>query len=169
MQSLHSKFLSNTNLVKEIYVIPFDLCQNNVFLKFFFLCWTFKINEIKTFLKEILKMASSHLVSEVKIENGANSLIGRFLTKLCHSKQISSRRHQSEFERSTESSDDGSEEMEPTSLGPIEMPFKREYILRSSTYRPAPYSRPSPQRMYCMLRENEFRLAGAFTEDTMFF
>ena len=116
-------------------------------------------------------MASSHLVSEVKIDNGANSLIGRLLTKLCHSsaKQIPSRQNKSEFERSAESDDDESEKAKMHGLGPIEMPFKREYILRSSTYRPAPYSRQSPQRMYCLLRENEFRLAGAFTEDTMFF
>ncbi len=118
-------------------------------------------------------MASSHLISEVKIENGANSLIGRLLTKLCHSssKHISSHRRQSEFERSAESDDDDDEnkQSKSTCLGPIEMPFKREYILRSSTYRPAPYSRQSPQRMYCLLKESEFRLAGAFTEDTMFF
>jgi len=116
-------------------------------------------------------MASSHLVSEVKIDNGANSLIGRLLTKLCHStaKPISSRRHQSEFERTADQDDDENEKVTMHGLGPIEMPFKREYILRSSTYRPAPYSRQSPQRMYCLLRENEFRLAGAFTEDTMFF
>lgn len=48
-------------------------------------------------------------------------------------------------------------------------PVKREYILRSSLPRPAPYSRQSPQRMYCLMTSSEFRLAGAFTEDTMFF
>ena len=48
-------------------------------------------------------------------------------------------------------------------------PIKREYILRASAPRPAPYSRQSPQRMYCLMTSNEFRLAGAFTEDTMFF
>jgi hypothetical protein len=55
-------------------------------------------------------------------------------------------------------------------LSPFERPFRREYLLRSNTSRPAPYSRQSPQRMYCLLSEDgEFRLAGAFTEDTMFF
>lgn len=54
-------------------------------------------------------------------------------------------------------------------LLPFDKPFKREYILRSSVPRPAPYSRQSPQRMYCLINNLEFRLAGAFTEDTMFF
>jgi hypothetical protein len=50
-----------------------------------------------------------------------------------------------------------------------EKPYKREYILRSNVSRPAPFSRQSPQRMYVLLSKDEFRLAGAFTEDTMFF
>lgn len=44
----------------------------------------------------------------------------------------------------------------------------KEYILRTMTSRPAPWSRPSPQRMYCVLTSGEFRLAGAFTADTSF-
>ena len=54
-------------------------------------------------------------------------------------------------------------------LLPLEKPFRREYILRSSVPRPAPYSRQSPQRLYCLMSNIEFRMAGAFTEDTMFF
>ena len=50
-----------------------------------------------------------------------------------------------------------------------EKPYKREYILRSSVSRPAPFSRQSPQRMYVLLSRDEFRIAGAFTEDTIFF
>lgn len=44
----------------------------------------------------------------------------------------------------------------------------REFILRTTVSRPAPYSRPSPQRMFCVLMENELRLAGAFSQDTSF-
>ena len=51
----------------------------------------------------------------------------------------------------------------------LQKPFKREYILRTSASRPAPYSRSSPQRMYCLLSNTEFRLSGAFSEDTIFF
>lgn len=49
-------------------------------------------------------------------------------------------------------------------------PAGKEYILRSSIARPSQLrSRPSPQRMYCMLAQDEFRLCGAFSEDTTFF
>ena len=44
----------------------------------------------------------------------------------------------------------------------------KEYILRTMVSRPTPWSRPSPQRMYCVLTSGEFRLAGAFTTDTNF-
>jgi hypothetical protein len=65
----------------------------------------------------------------------------------------------------------GLEDRETDYLIPFEneQPFKREYIMRASAPRPAPYSRQSPQRMYCQITNLEFRLAGAFTEDTMFF
>ena len=50
------------------------------------------------------------------------------------------------------------------------LPAGKEYILRSSIARPSPpRSRPSPQRMYCLLASDEFRLCGAFSEDTTFF
>lgn len=49
-------------------------------------------------------------------------------------------------------------------------PAGKEYILRASIARPSQNcSRPSPQRMYCMLAQDEFRLCGAFSEDTTFF
>ena len=44
----------------------------------------------------------------------------------------------------------------------------REYILRAMIPRPAPYSRVLPQRMYCVLVEGDYRLAGAFCSDTTF-
>ena len=62
----------------------------------------------------------------------------------------------------------GNEENENVELV-FDKPLNREYILRASAPRPAPFSRQSPQRMYCSLTNNEFRLAGAFTEDTLFF
>ena len=49
-------------------------------------------------------------------------------------------------------------------------PAGKEYILRASLGRPSQSrSRPSPQRMYCLLAQDEFRLCGAFSEDTTFF
>nr|KAG5694651.1 hypothetical protein BaRGS_003929 [Batillaria attramentaria] len=47
-------------------------------------------------------------------------------------------------------------------------PSAREYILRAMVPRPAPYSRVLPQRMYCVLVEGDYRLAGAFCSDTTF-
>ncbi|XP_031567041.1 rab3 GTPase-activating protein catalytic subunit-like [Actinia tenebrosa] len=47
-------------------------------------------------------------------------------------------------------------------------PAGREYILRTTVQRPSRSSRPSPQRIYCVLAGDEFRLAGAFTEDVIF-
>ncbi|XP_006011569.1 rab3 GTPase-activating protein catalytic subunit isoform X2 [Latimeria chalumnae] len=48
-------------------------------------------------------------------------------------------------------------------------PTGREIILRTTIPRPAPYSKPLPQRMYCVLIKDDFRLAGAFSSDTSFF
>uniref|UniRef100_A0A8C4SEX9 Rab3 GTPase-activating protein catalytic subunit n=1 Tax=Erpetoichthys calabaricus TaxID=27687 RepID=A0A8C4SEX9_ERPCA len=48
-------------------------------------------------------------------------------------------------------------------------PAGREVILRAVVSRPAPYSRPLPQRMFCVLMKDDFRLAGAFAADTSFF
>ncbi len=47
---------------------------------------------------------------------------------------------------------------------PFLTPAGKEYILRASIARPSQSrSRPSPQRMYCMLAQDEFRLCGAFS------
>ncbi|KAL5005916.1 hypothetical protein ScPMuIL_017074 [Solemya velum] len=47
-------------------------------------------------------------------------------------------------------------------------PSGREYILRTWVPRPAPYSKTLPHRMYCVLVDNDYRLAGAFSHDTIF-
>lgn len=47
-------------------------------------------------------------------------------------------------------------------------PWAREYILRAMVPRPAPYSRVLPQRMYCVLVDGDYRMAGAFSSDTTF-
>nr|XP_006117129.1 rab3 GTPase-activating protein catalytic subunit isoform X1 [Pelodiscus sinensis] len=48
-------------------------------------------------------------------------------------------------------------------------PAGRELILRMTVPRPAPYSKPLPQRMYSVITKEDFRLAGAFSSDTTFF
>ncbi|KAM9424226.1 rab3 GTPase-activating protein catalytic subunit [Pholidichthys leucotaenia] len=48
-------------------------------------------------------------------------------------------------------------------------PTGREILLRTCLPRPAPYSTVLPQRLFCVLMKEEFRLAGAFSTDTAFF
>ncbi|XP_061548192.1 rab3 GTPase-activating protein catalytic subunit isoform X2 [Phycodurus eques] len=48
-------------------------------------------------------------------------------------------------------------------------PAGREILLRTCIPRPAPYSKALPQRLFCVLMRDEFRLVGAFSSDTSFF
>uniref|UniRef100_A0A673AQQ4 Rab3 GTPase-activating protein catalytic subunit n=1 Tax=Sphaeramia orbicularis TaxID=375764 RepID=A0A673AQQ4_9TELE len=48
-------------------------------------------------------------------------------------------------------------------------PAGREFLLRTCVPQPAPYSKALPQRLFCVLMKEEFRLAGAFSSDTSFF
>ncbi|XP_068439009.1 rab3 GTPase-activating protein catalytic subunit isoform X2 [Clinocottus analis] len=48
-------------------------------------------------------------------------------------------------------------------------PAGREILLRTCVPRPAPYSKALPQRLFCVLMREEFRLAAAFSSDTSFF
>ena len=47
-------------------------------------------------------------------------------------------------------------------------PESKEFVLRTCVGRPYPYSQSAPQRMYCSVTENEFRVASAFTIDKQF-
>nr|XP_061799403.1 rab3 GTPase-activating protein catalytic subunit-like [Nerophis lumbriciformis] len=49
------------------------------------------------------------------------------------------------------------------------LPAGREILLRTCVPRPAPYSKALPQRLFCVLTRDEFRLVGAFSSDTSFF
>uniref|UniRef100_A0A8C5BDB5 Rab3 GTPase-activating protein catalytic subunit n=1 Tax=Gadus morhua TaxID=8049 RepID=A0A8C5BDB5_GADMO len=48
-------------------------------------------------------------------------------------------------------------------------PAGREILLRTCVPRPAPYSKALPQRLFCVLLREDFRLAGALSSDTSFF
>jgi hypothetical protein len=122
-----------------------------------------------------MKAASTSDTCEVKIENGAHSTMGKLITRLCKKRNLNSgNKHKKTTSQAHEYESLNENENEPDAddagaTNPFDKPFQREYILRSSTSRPAPYSRQSPQRMYVNLSKEEFRIAGAFTEDTMFF
>jgi hypothetical protein len=47
-------------------------------------------------------------------------------------------------------------------------PGIREFVMRVLAARPAPSSRPTPQRLTAVLKKKEFRLAGCFSHDTTF-
>ena len=107
---------------------------------------------------------------EVKLPNGAHSKIGKIIIKLSSETNLEQEAQKSGFEnKNLEIDKFVDKRSDNDKLLPLEKPFKREYILRSSVPRPAPYSRQSPQRLYRLMSNIEFRLAGAFTEDTMFF
>ena len=65
--------------------------------------------------------------------------------------------------------EEGEEDNSSSSVSDFPRPTGREYILRTFAPRPAPYSKSLPQRMYVNITEgHEFRLAGAFSQDTVF-
>ena len=49
------------------------------------------------------------------------------------------------------------------------VPSRKEFILRCTAQRPGNGSTSSCQRMYCCIDQDSFRLAGAFTQDTLFY
>ncbi len=130
------------------------------------------LKEVKEFLKNLLKNSSSNEICEVKIPDGAHGTIGKLITKICkkkiNTKILRAKKLHNQYESLSSNFEENLDELDDQP-SPFKKPIKREYILRSSVPRPAPYSRQSPQRMYCLLTDTEFRLAGAFTEDTMFF
>nr|XP_020464557.1 rab3 GTPase-activating protein catalytic subunit isoform X2 [Monopterus albus] len=56
-----------------------------------------------------------------------------------------------------------------TKVPDFPFPAGREILLRTCVPRPTPYSKALPQRLFCVLMKEEFRLAGAFSSDTSFF
>lgn len=61
--------------------------------------------------------------------------------------------------------------MENSPVGNVIFPHtsEREFVMRVSAVRPAPYSAKCPQFLRAILSKNEFRLVGAFSEDIVFF
>jgi len=47
-------------------------------------------------------------------------------------------------------------------------PMAKEYILKTNCSRPSVYSKQLPQRMFALITLNEFRVSGAFSQDTLF-
>ncbi|WKY09138.1 hypothetical protein Q1695_001919 [Nippostrongylus brasiliensis] len=59
-------------------------------------------------------------------------------------------------------------EREDVTGGRLPRPSRRQYVLKWSVPRPTPNSRAVPQRLFASIEEDEFRLCGAFIEDTVY-
>lgn len=57
----------------------------------------------------------------------------------------------------------------PEQVPDFPAPAGRELLLRTCVPAPAGFSRSLPQRLFCVLMKDEFRLAAAFSHDTAFF
>jgi len=68
--------------------------------------------------------------------------------------------HQNPYSSSKDKSDMGS--------AVFPKPVAKEYILRTVAPRPTPYSQQLPQYMRCVMNGYEYRLCGAFSEDSTF-
>ncbi|XP_023243587.1 rab3 GTPase-activating protein catalytic subunit-like [Centruroides sculpturatus] len=104
--------------------------------------------------------------SEVEVPGGSKGLIGNKIRRLFAEAQRNS--HLIIDEKPLASSGGVSSSEYHSTVMEFPKPSAREFILRANLSRPTQCSGPSPQRMYCLLTPEEFRLAGAFSEDTTF-
>ena len=110
---------------------------------------------------------------EVDVRGGAYGPAGSAIHKLFSAAQKAALMILEDEENSEEASGELAQAQPPptrSSSKTHEFPnaSAREYILRAMIPRPAPYSRVLPQRMYCVLVDGDYRLAGAFCSDTTF-
>ncbi|WAR09607.1 RB3GP-like protein [Mya arenaria] len=114
--------------------------------------------ELQVFVRSVLQN------SEVTIRGGPMGPAGSVITKLFQSAMRASYMILDDDDTGTTQPSLAEEDSTHNSSVPnFPRPLAREYILRTILPRPAPYSRTLPQRMYCCIEEDEFRLAGAFT------
>ncbi|XP_066247819.1 rab3 GTPase-activating protein catalytic subunit [Euwallacea similis] len=92
----------------------------------------------------------------INIEDKENSLIGSRIMAMFNESQ----RRLSQSERSDSSKAPDT---------PFPIPHQKEFVLRTDNVRPSLHSAKSPQFLRAILGKNEFRLIGAFSEDTTFF
>ncbi|XP_077997168.1 rab3 GTPase-activating protein catalytic subunit-like [Glandiceps talaboti] len=121
-----------------------------------------KQSELEKFVSSLLEQP------EVSILGAGRGPAGTIVHRLFAAAQRSANMLPSEEELLGEEENNGSQQ-QSVSVPDFPRPAGREFILRTIVPRPAPYSRALPQRMFCILMNKEFRLAGAFTEDTTFF
>ncbi|XP_033229238.1 rab3 GTPase-activating protein catalytic subunit [Belonocnema kinseyi] len=110
--------------------------------------------------KEILLFVMQLMTGkEVSVPNGSRGSIGSQITKLfCEAQKVS---HTSANVEEVDAAGDARHRSFPE-------PSSKEFILRAVTPRPSPSCTPQPQRLYVCLERDSIRLAGAFSEDTIF-
>ncbi|XP_031344513.1 rab3 GTPase-activating protein catalytic subunit isoform X2 [Photinus pyralis] len=99
---------------------------------------------------------------EVEIEDASKSNIGSRLTSMFTEAQRLANMILTEHSGGS---------AENNSTGNIIFPQanEREFVMRVAAVRPASYSKKSPQFLRAILSKSEFRLAGAFSEDIVYF
>ena len=113
-------------------------------------------NDLQEYVTAFLEQA------EIPILGAARGPLGTIIHRLFVAAQKSAYLLPEEEEEEKE------DDKAPVAIPDFPSPVGREYILRTADRRPSPWSRESPQRMYCVLQKDDFRLAGAFTADTTF-
>ena len=106
-----------------------------------------KDETLTDFIKELLNN------SEVKAIGGSRGPIGQLVTQM--------------FADAFKAQQmDIQDELE--TRNPFPKPASREFVLKVNCARPYTYSAKCPQRLFCRLRPQEFRIAGAFSVDQQF-
>ncbi|CAH1235391.1 unnamed protein product [Diabrotica balteata] len=117
----------------------------------------YKLNPAKTINEEIddfvIKLVTG---KEVEIRNKSHSDIGKRIIAMFGDAQKTILGEQTGDERNREN--------------PVfPSPSTREFVMRVNAVKPAVYSAKCPQLLRAVLSKDEFRLVGAFSEDTAFF
>jgi len=103
------------------------------------------------------QLITSLITTEIELPGGVKSCWGPTLQRLFHAQQIASIPSQH-----------GQSPPPPQQIPIFPAPIGREYILQTVTAHPSSVSRPCPQRMFCAVAGNEFRMASATTTDKGF-
>lgn len=105
--------------------------------------------------------------SEVPVRGGPMGPAGSVISKLFQAAQRASYMILDEGESEVKMEEEEESRLN-SSVPNFPRPSAREYILRTVVPRPAPYSKQLPQRLFCSIEEDEFRIAGAFSSDSVF-
>lgn len=108
------------------------------------------VAEIDNFVRNVVENP------EVALENAASGELGNVIKQYFLDQATAKFRYSAENETLVKAPSF------PTPIG-------KEYILRTTAPKPSSQSRTLPHRMYAVLVNGEFRLAGAFSSDTVFF